>query len=47
MPTQSLIKDKKMREERRKKNVYIKIMYRESLLVLYALENTVQPLRVG
>jgi hypothetical protein len=40
-PTQFSIKDKKMKDERRKSNVYIKIMYRESLLVPYILGNTI------
>jgi hypothetical protein len=39
--TQSSIKDKKMKYKRGNINVYIKIMYRESLLVPYTLENTV------
>jgi hypothetical protein len=30
-----------MKDEREKRNVYIKIMYRESLLIPYTLENTV------
>jgi hypothetical protein len=30
-----------MKDEREKRNVYIKIMYREPLLVPYTLENTV------
>jgi hypothetical protein len=33
-----------MKEERKKRNVYIKIMYKEPLLVLYTLENTVATL---
>jgi hypothetical protein len=41
IPTQSPIKDKKMKEER---NVYIKIMYKKPLLVSYALENTIATL---
>jgi hypothetical protein len=40
IPTQSLIKDKKTRDETRKRNFYIKIIYREPLLVPYTLVNT-------
>jgi hypothetical protein len=40
-PIQSSIKDKKMKDERTKSNVYIKIMYRKSLLVFYTLRNTI------
>jgi hypothetical protein len=36
--TQSPIKDKKLKDERGKRNVYIKIMYREPLLVPYTLK---------
>jgi hypothetical protein len=42
--TQSSIKNKKMKDERGKINVYIKIMYGEPLLVPYTLENTVTTL---
>jgi hypothetical protein len=41
MPTQSPIKDKTMKDERKKINVYIKIMYREPLLVPYTLKITI------
>jgi hypothetical protein len=33
-----------MKDEKRKRNVYIKIMYRKPLLVSYILENTVATL---
>jgi hypothetical protein len=39
--TQFSIKDKEIKDERGKRNVYIKIMYREPLLVPYTLGNTV------
>jgi hypothetical protein len=35
------MKDKKIKEEREKRNVYTKIMYREPLLVPYTLANIV------
>jgi hypothetical protein len=44
IPTQSSIKDKKMKDERGKRIVYIKIMYREPFLVLYTLGNIVATL---
>jgi hypothetical protein len=34
-----------MKDEREKRNVYIKIMYREPLLVTYTLGNTITTLK--
>jgi hypothetical protein len=41
MSTQFSIKDKKMKDERGNRIIYIKIMYREPLLVPYTLGNTI------
>jgi hypothetical protein len=39
--TLSLIKDKKMKEDKRNINIYIKIMYIKALLFSYTLSSTV------
>jgi hypothetical protein len=44
IPTQSPIKDKNMKEERGKRNVYIKIMCKTPKMVPYTLGNTVTTL---
>jgi hypothetical protein len=41
IPAQFPIKDKKMKDKRRKKNINIKIMYRETLLFSYTLGSTI------
>jgi hypothetical protein len=42
--TQSSIKEQKIRNEKRKKNIYIKIIYREPLLIFYILKNYIRAL---